>query len=79
MDLRGIYTFANKAAERVTGYPLEELLKMNMRELVSPEYYEVLFGRLARRVRGEELPQPFEFEIIRKDGRRVWLELTTTG
>ncbi len=79
VDLKGNYTFGNKAAERVTGYTLEELLRMNMRELAAPEYREMLFNRIARRIKKKPLSQPFEFEIIRKDGRRVWLELATAA
>ncbi len=79
IDLAGNYTFGNKAAERVTGYPLDRLLRMNMAELVVPEYRQGVFDRLRRRIGGEALPQPFRFEIDSRHGRRVALELTTTG
>ncbi|TET40630.1 MAG: PAS domain S-box protein, partial [Dehalococcoidia bacterium] len=79
IDLEGNYTFANKAAERLTGYPIEELLRMNMRELIVPEYQSFVFGRLKKRIAGQPLPQPFDFEIVHKDAHRVVLELTTTG
>ncbi len=79
VDLEGNYTFANKAAERIAGYPLTKLLRMNMGELAAPQYREELFERLRKRIRGEPLEQPFEFEIISRDRRRIALELTTTG
>ena len=79
VDLEGNYTFGNKAAERVTGYPLEEVLRMNMRELVAPEYHEEVFQRMAKRIRGVSLPQPFDFDIVHRDGHRIHLELTTSG
>ncbi|HAU38935.1 MAG TPA: hypothetical protein DCX07_14635 [Phycisphaerales bacterium] len=80
MDLEGNYTFANPAAETLTGYTRDELLKMNMRELAAPEYHHMLADRAAARARGENnLPQPFYFEIIRKDGRRVPVELTSAA
>ena len=79
IDLEGNYTFGNRAAERVTGYPLDELMRMNMRQLVAPEGVESVFDRLRRRVAGETLPQPHVFDILRKDEARVTLELTTTG
>jgi PAS domain S-box-containing protein len=77
IDLEGHHTFANQAAQRVTGYSLTELLNMHMRELVAPDHQARVAERLRRRITGEELPQPFVFEIVRKDGRRVHVELTT--
>lgn len=78
IDLAGNYTFGNTAAERVTGYPLSQLLKMNLRQLVSPEYHELIHERLRRRIGGEVDEKSFEFEILRRGGRRIWLELTTS-
>jgi len=79
IDLEGNYTFGNKAAERITGYALDELLRMNMRELLAPAYRHVAFTRLGDRLAGRgDLSQPFELEIVAKDGRRVAIELTTT-
>ncbi|MBS3733703.1 MAG: PAS domain S-box protein [Phycisphaerae bacterium] len=79
IDTTGTYTFANKAAEEITGYALEEVIGMNMSRLLAPEYVTPIFERLAKRLRGELLEQPFRFETIRKDGRRATLELTTAG
>jgi len=78
IDLKGKYTFANKTAARVTGYSLDELLGMNMCELIAPEYQQSIFGRLKKRIAGEPLEQPFDFEIVHKDGHRITVELTTT-
>jgi PAS domain S-box-containing protein len=78
IDPEGNYTFGNRAAERITGYRLDEVIGMNMRILVAPEYHEQVFRRLEKRLAGEALEQPFRFEIVRKDGRRVPLELTTS-
>ena len=79
IDTNGNYIFGNAAAEAVTGYPLDELMGMNMSRLLAPEYRKPVFERLARRLRGEPLEQPYHFDFIRKDGRRATLELTTAG
>jgi len=79
IDLEGKFTFGNKAAERLTGYPVDRLLRMNMRELIAPEYQSFVFRRLKERIAGQPLPQPFDFEIVHKDAHRVVVELTTTG
>ncbi len=79
IDLEGNYTFSNKAAERITGYSLEELLRMNMRELIAPESRQAVFQRLQRRIVGETLEQPYEFEIVPRDGRRKTVSMASTG
>ena len=78
IDLAGNYTFGNAAAERVTGYPLDKLLKMNMRQLVAPEYHRLLNERLRHRIAGDVEDKGFEFEIQHRDGHRIWVELTTS-
>ncbi|MFW6065223.1 MAG: PAS domain S-box protein [Planctomycetota bacterium] len=79
MDLSGNYTFGNKAASRVTGYRLDQLMQMNLSQVVAPEYVSAVRRRLQARIEGRPLPQPFSFEVVRADGRRVPLELSTTG
>jgi PAS domain S-box-containing protein len=78
IDLMGNYTYTNVVAAEITGYSVDELLKMNMRELIAPEYHELVFGRVKKRIAGEPLEQPLSIEIISKDGKRTWLELTTS-
>jgi len=78
IDLKGNYTFANKATERITGYPIDKLLRMNMYELVAPEYHQFIRERMMRRISGEPLEKPFDFEIVHKNGHRVVVELTTS-
>ena len=77
-DLEGNYTFWNKAAEKITGYPLDKLLRMNRRELIAAEYHEFVFERTRKRIAGEPLDERYDIETIHKDGHRVALELHTT-
>jgi nitrogen fixation negative regulator NifL len=79
IDLQGNYIFGNAAAEQMTGYPLAQLLQMNMWQLVPPEYHPLLKDRLRRRITGETMEKNFEFEIQHRDGHRVWMELATSG
>ncbi|HKS26665.1 MAG TPA: PAS domain S-box protein [Pyrinomonadaceae bacterium] len=76
-DLEGNYTSINKVGERVTGYTREEALRMNVVQVVAPEYLELARQMLARKV-ADAKPQTFyQLEIITKDGRRVPLEIST--
>ena len=75
-DLEGNYTSVNKAAERITGYARREILGMNMREILAPEYLEPSAQMLASKLDGSENTS-YEVEVIAKTGRRITLEVNT--
>ena len=72
-DLQGNFTSVNKAAERTSGYTRAELTRMNVLQVLGPEYVEegrrVLEGLAASRE-----PEIGEWEVVAKDGHRVRLE-----
>jgi PAS domain S-box-containing protein len=76
IDLKGNYVYGNAAAEQLTGYPLAELLQMNMMQLVAPEYHALVGERLQRRLADEADEKALEIEILHRDGHRIWTELT---
>jgi len=78
IDPKGNFTFCGQGAEKMTGYSVEQLLSMNMKELIAPEYLQEIQERLQARIRGEEYLLPHQFEIIRADGKRLPVEMTTT-
>ena len=73
-DLEGNFLTANAACETLTGYPVEELLRMSFVPLIVPEHLEVTLQSFERAARGE--PRHYENAITRKDGRRVELNAT---
>jgi diguanylate cyclase (GGDEF)-like protein/PAS domain S-box-containing protein len=75
-DLDGYFTSLNRAGEIITGYTRDEALKMNIGEVVAPEFLEAARTMTAKKIKGE-LPTTYELEIISKDGNRVTLELST--
>ncbi len=76
VDLKGSFTFANAAACRFTGWPLEELIGLNYRAIMSPEQAERNF-RLYNEVYRTGRPSPLiEYELIRKDGSLAINETT---
>ena len=75
-DLTGAFTSANRAAEQVSGYTRSEILRMNVSQIVAPEYLERASDMIARKV-SEEVRTFYEVEIIARDGRRVPLEVST--
>jgi len=76
-DVDGNITLANKSCEKLTGYSISELTGKNISELLTPE--AIPLGRQVRDMllRGEEIKQPYEQYIIKKDGTQAILRLAT--
>lgn len=74
-DLDGNYISVNKVFEQILGYTQEETLKLNQRQIIAPEYYEKARSMVARKLEGEDITT-YELEAVRKDGRRVWFEVS---
>ena len=77
-DLDGKILGANKAAEDLTGYPMNEFIGSNVAEFMDENML-----KLAREVRhkllyGEPFSQPYEQQNLRKDGERRTFMLTSS-
>jgi len=75
-DLAGNITFLNKAGECISGYSCEEACRMNIAEMVAPEFAEQVRQQITRNVR-ERFGAVYEIDIIAKNGQRVALEVST--
>lgn len=76
-DLKGNIRTANKASAKLTGYSVDELLGMNIKEFLSDDSLN-----LAREVRNKLVEnQPFDFpyeqKLIRRDGSDAICMITT--
>ncbi len=76
-DMEGNIVDANSACEKLTGFTRQELFGKNVREFVTGE-----FLGLAREVRrkllsGEEITQPYEQRLVRKDGTIGTMKMAT--
>jgi two-component system cell cycle sensor histidine kinase/response regulator CckA len=76
-DLEGNYTSSNKAGEHITGYNLEETLKLNIADTVAPEHLSTARQMLRRKLAGQSITA-YELEIIAKNGRRIPVEVNTS-
>ncbi len=75
-DLAGNFTSLNRSGERTTGYSCAEALKMNVADVIAPEYLELARTMTAKKA-GGSAPTVYELEIVTKTGRRVRLEVST--
>jgi len=74
----GKHVFANKRASEITGYTVDELLKIGYQELGHPDEQKKLDQRYKARIAGKKVPNNYETAIVRKDGGAVPLEITAS-
>jgi two-component system sensor histidine kinase/response regulator len=74
-DLAGNYTSVNKTCQKIVGYTNAEALKMNVGDIIAPEYFEEALRRLSQKT--ERSAAAYELGIIAKDGHRVILEVNS--
>jgi len=78
IDLEGNLTYCSQAGEKMTGYSLQQLLSMNISDLIAPEHLARIQQRLRARVSGEKHLPAHQFELIRADGKRLPVEMSTS-
>jgi PAS domain S-box-containing protein len=77
IDLQGNFTALNAAGEAISGYTREEVQRMNIRDVLTPESHERAMQMIQHKlVTG--LPTTYELEMIARDGHLVPLEVSST-
>ena len=77
LDLAGNFTSANRAAERLTGYTHEEILRLNLSQIVSPIDLRRVRQVLQDKIADGRPATTYPLDIYAKDGSTVSLELST--
>jgi two-component system cell cycle sensor histidine kinase/response regulator CckA len=78
VDLNGTFTSGNEAAIRLLGYSREELVRLNFKDIIDPDYLSVAEENFHKKVqKGIESTGPYEVLMRSKDGTPVWLEVTS--
>jgi PAS domain S-box-containing protein len=70
------HLYANARAAEITGYTVEELLNVGIRDLARPLELPSLRERLEKRLRGEPVVSQYEVVVRRKDRQEIPLEVT---
>ena len=76
-DLNGKIIIANKACEKLTGYPIEEGLGKIVSEFMSPDALSIAREVRDKLMRGQAIDQRYDQRLIKKDGSEAMLELFT--
>jgi PAS domain S-box-containing protein len=71
----GIHVYANQRAAEITGYEVDELVGMGIRDLVHPDEASMVVEIYSRRLEGQSAPRQYETRFVRKDGTAVTVEL----
>ena len=83
-DLSLNYTYVSPAAEKLQGWRVEEFLKMNAKDMLTAESFEIASNVLSEELIVSEKSNDFnrsntlEMELYRKDGSTLWTEVTAS-
>jgi len=77
-DLDGNFVVVNKACEKLTGFSREELLTKNVREFLVGDSLNLARAVGHKLLKGEELVQPYEQWVVRKDGSVRTIKMSTS-
>lgn len=70
------YLYVNSAAEKITGYGRDELMKMDLLALAYAEDRDRIIDYVRRRQRGEEVPTRYETRFLTKTRAVRWIDVT---
>lgn len=76
-DMHQQFTYISPSAELLSGYTLEELYKMDIRNIMTPESYKKQFTLMQNKLASHknlDEPMQVEMEIIKKSGEQFWAE-----
>jgi PAS domain S-box-containing protein len=76
-DLQGNFLSVNQKAEQITGYVRDEVVKLNIGQIIAPEYIELAKSSIIKKLNGESTNTVYELEVICKDGSKRALEVNT--
>jgi len=71
----GMIRFSNPKGAELSGYSIEELTSKPFVEFIYPDDSAMVADHYLRRLKGDTLPQTYDFRVTRKDGAIRWAEL----
>jgi two-component system cell cycle sensor histidine kinase/response regulator CckA len=70
----GVVKFANNKTEDMMGYSSEELATIPFNDFIHPDDRDMVLDRYKRRLNGEEVPTAYNFRVITRDGKELWIQ-----
>jgi two-component system NtrC family sensor kinase len=75
----GMVKFINPKGEQLSGYSLEELASAPFVKFIYRDDVNMVLDRYGKRLKGEPVPQIYDFRIMRKDGDIRWGALSAVS
>ena len=75
-DLAGTYIRVNKAAERLSGYPREEIVGHSFWNFIAPDHIRRVKDHFCTKL-AQQGETTYEADVLAKDGRRVPVEISS--
>lgn len=67
--------YVNPAVEKNLGFSQREMLDKTFWDICHPDYKELIRTRGLARLRGEDVPDNYEFKIVKKSGEEMWVNV----
>jgi PAS domain S-box-containing protein len=71
------FIYCNDELSQILGYSREEIIGRDFRKFLDEESKQLVTDRYIRRQRGENIPPRYEFNIVRKDGKKRRVEISS--
>ena len=71
----GVICYTNPKMVQLVGYTPEELATTSYTRILATEDRELVRDRHERRIRGDAVPNQYQFRILHKNGATVWVEI----
>ena len=72
------FVYANDQLSKILKYPKEDIIGSDFRKVVDERYMKEVAQRYKKRQRGEDVPPRYVLEIVRKDGERRKVQLSSS-
>ncbi len=76
-DPEGRITYLSPSWRQLVHYSPEEIRKLDFQTLLPPEYIAEAVWRTEKQKRGEPVEQPWDLQVLDRDGRRIWIQIRT--
>ncbi len=74
VDNEGVIRFVSSSIRQLGGYNPEDLIGMNARQMIAPDYHETVHIAHCRALATPDAFVAIEYEAITRDGERRWFE-----
>ncbi len=78
VDDRYRFIYTNEEMAKISKYTRKEIIGKDFREFLDKKSIHLVADRYKRRQKGEKIPSRYEFNIVRKDGEKRRVEISST-